>query len=135
MERDLQSLLDMLQSSKIVMSYVTGRSRSDLDIDLQFQDSVVHRLLIIGEASKRVSETMRQQVSTLPWTAISGMRNRLVYPAVMAVPKMLGHSVTLTGKSFSVARVLHLPENCYIVWLVYLYFNFVLRLVGSPGMC
>ena len=66
MERDLQSLLDMLQSSKIVMNYVTGRSRSDLDIDLQFQDSVVHRLLIIGEASKRVSETMRQQVSTIP---------------------------------------------------------------------
>jgi uncharacterized protein with HEPN domain len=79
MERDLQSLLDMLQSAKIVMGYIAGRSRSELDIDLQFQDSVVHRLLIIGEASKRVSEDMRQSIPIIPWTAISGMRNRLIH--------------------------------------------------------
>ena len=30
MERDLQSLLDMLQSAQIVMNYITGRSRDDL---------------------------------------------------------------------------------------------------------
>ena len=47
--------------------------------DLQFQDSVVHRLLIIGEASKRVSEAMRQSIPIIPWTAISGMRNRLIH--------------------------------------------------------
>ena len=55
MERDLQSLLDMLQSAQIVMNYIAGRSRDDLTADLQFQDATIHRLLIIGEASKRVS--------------------------------------------------------------------------------
>ena len=34
--------------------------------DLQFQDFVVHRLLIIGEASKRVSEAMRQSIPIEP---------------------------------------------------------------------
>jgi uncharacterized protein with HEPN domain len=79
MERDLQSLLDMLQSAQIVMNYIAGRSRDDLTTDLQFQDATIRRLLIIGEASKRVSETTRQALITIPWVAINGMRNRLVH--------------------------------------------------------
>jgi uncharacterized protein with HEPN domain len=79
MERDLQSLLDMLQSAQIVMNYVAGRSGQDLGTDLQFQDAVIRRLLIIGEASKRVSEPTRKSLTTIPWSAISGMRNRLVH--------------------------------------------------------
>ncbi|XHX76135.1 MAG: DUF86 domain-containing protein [Stenomitos frigidus ULC029] len=79
MERDLQSLLDMLQSAQIVMGYVAGRSREELTIDIQLQDAMIHRLLIIGEASKRVSETTRQTLTTIPWAAMSGMRNRLIH--------------------------------------------------------
>jgi len=79
MERDLQSLLDMLQSAQIVMDYIAGRQRDELTTDLQFQDAMIRRLLIIGEASKRVSEATRQNLTTIPWAAISGMRNRLVH--------------------------------------------------------
>jgi uncharacterized protein with HEPN domain len=69
----------MLQSAQIVIDYTTGRSRSDLATDIQLQDATIRRLLIIGEASKRVSETTRQTLTTIPWAAISGMRNRLVH--------------------------------------------------------
>jgi uncharacterized protein with HEPN domain len=79
MERDLQSLLDMLQSSQIIMTYMAGRSRNDLADDLQFQDAVIHRLLIIGEAARRISETTRQTLPEIPWIAINGMRNRLIH--------------------------------------------------------
>jgi uncharacterized protein with HEPN domain len=79
MERDLQSLLDMLQSAQIVANYLQGRSRNELATDLQLQDALIHRLLIIGEASKRVSEITRKTLTTIPWAAISGMRNRLVH--------------------------------------------------------
>ncbi len=79
MERDLQSLLDMLQSAQIVMNYIAGRSQDELATDLQFQDAMIRRLLMIGEASKRVSEITRQTLTTIPWIAISGMRNRLVH--------------------------------------------------------
>ncbi|MCX5963481.1 MAG: DUF86 domain-containing protein [Cyanobacteria bacterium] len=48
-------------------------------MDFQFQGSVVHRLLIIGEASKRLSEAMGQSIPIISWTAISGMRNRLIH--------------------------------------------------------
>ncbi|MDX2212227.1 MAG: DUF86 domain-containing protein [Oculatellaceae cyanobacterium bins.114] len=79
MERDLQSLLDILLSAQIATNYLAERSRDDLETDLQLQDAVVRRLLIIGEASRRVSETTRQTLSTIPWAAINGMRNRLVH--------------------------------------------------------
>jgi len=55
------------------------RSQNELTTDLQLQDAIIHRLLIIGEASKRVSETTRQTLTAIPWAAISGMRNRLVH--------------------------------------------------------
>lgn len=79
MERDLQSLLDILQSAQIATNYLAERSRNDLETDLQLQDAIVRRLLIIGEASRRVSETTRQTLTTIPWAAINGMRNRLVH--------------------------------------------------------
>jgi uncharacterized protein with HEPN domain len=79
MERDLHSLLDMLQSAQIVTDYLQGRSQNELTTDLQLQDAIIHRLLIIGEASKRVSEITRQTLPAIPWAAISGMRNRLVH--------------------------------------------------------
>jgi uncharacterized protein with HEPN domain len=79
MERELQSLLDMLQSAQIVMDYIKDRSQDDLTTDLQFQDAIIRRLLIIGEASKRIPESTRQTLTTIPWAAISGMRNRLVH--------------------------------------------------------
>jgi uncharacterized protein with HEPN domain len=37
MKRDLQSLLDMLQSSQIAVSYVIGRSSEEFATDTQFQ--------------------------------------------------------------------------------------------------
>lgn len=79
MERDLQSLLDILQSAQIIVGYIAGRSRDELNNDLQLQDAVIRRFLIIGEAARRVSEETRQTLTTIPWTAMNGMRNRLVH--------------------------------------------------------
>ncbi|MBW4532494.1 MAG: DUF86 domain-containing protein [Pleurocapsa minor HA4230-MV1] len=69
----------MLLSAKIAVEYVAGRSREDLISDLQLQDAVIRRFLIIGEAARRVSEETKQNLPKVPWTAINGMRNRLVH--------------------------------------------------------
>lgn len=79
MERDVQSLLDMLQSSEIIMEYISGRSREDLTTDLQLQDAIIRRFSIIGEAAKRVSEPTRNNLTEIPWSVINGMRNRLIH--------------------------------------------------------
>lgn len=79
MERDVQSLLDMLQSSEIIMEYISGRSREELTTDLQLQDAIIRRLSIIGEAAKRVAEPTRNSLTEIPWSVINGMRNRLIH--------------------------------------------------------
>jgi uncharacterized protein with HEPN domain len=79
MERDLQSLLDMLQLAQILRNYIAGRSQNELETDLQLQDAVIRRLLIIGEAARRVSQATQQALPVILWAAINGMRNRLVH--------------------------------------------------------
>ncbi|WP_026102616.1 DUF86 domain-containing protein [Pleurocapsa sp. PCC 7319] len=79
MNREKQFLLDMLVSARIAINYLQEKSIEDLENNLQLQDALIRRLLIIGEASKRISETTQQDLATIPWRLIKGMRNRLVH--------------------------------------------------------
>jgi uncharacterized protein with HEPN domain len=79
MEKDLQALLDMLNSAKLILTYILERTKEDLLSDQLLQDGVIRRLIIIGEASVRVSTTTQQNLPDVPWRVIKGMRNRLVH--------------------------------------------------------
>ena len=80
MNRDLQSLLDMLQSAEIVMSYLEGVTESQFYHDeQQLQDAVIRRLLVVGEAANRVSEERRLSLTDIEWPQVRGMRNRLIH--------------------------------------------------------
>ncbi|MBD2424802.1 DUF86 domain-containing protein [Phormidium sp. FACHB-1136] len=79
MQRDLQFLLDMLQSAELVMIYINQCEKEIFIQNIQLQDSVIRRLLIIAEAAKRVSEATRQTLPDIAWQEINGMRNRLVH--------------------------------------------------------
>lgn len=65
MNRDRQFLLDMLVSAKIAVNYIAEKSRKDLEDNLQLQDAIIRRLLIVGEASNRVSQTTQQSLPFL----------------------------------------------------------------------
>ena len=67
MKRDIQFLLDMLQSAELIMQYTSGYSKDDFIANIQLQDSVIRRLLVIAEAARRVSETTRQNLSNISW--------------------------------------------------------------------
>ena len=69
----------MLEAAKLARSYVSGKTKDDFLRDIQCQDAVVHRLVIIGEAARRVSEETRSSLSSLPWTRIIGMRNLMIH--------------------------------------------------------
>jgi uncharacterized protein with HEPN domain len=79
MQKDPQFLLDMLLSAKIAVEYIAERSQEEWVINLQLQDAVIRRFLIIGEAARRISEETKRNLPEVPWTAINGMRNRLVH--------------------------------------------------------
>lgn len=54
MQRDLQFLLDILQSAELVMNYTALCSKDEFIENVQLQDSVIRRLLVIAEAARRV---------------------------------------------------------------------------------
>ncbi len=69
----------MLQSAELIIQYTAEYSKDDFIDNIQLQDSVIRRLLVIAEAARRVSETTRQNLSNISWREINGMRNRLVH--------------------------------------------------------
>jgi uncharacterized protein with HEPN domain len=79
MQRDPQFLLDMLQSAELIASYTNQVSKDEFIQNIQLQDAVIRRLLVIAEAARRVSDTTRQERSDIAWAEINGMRNRLVH--------------------------------------------------------
>lgn len=79
MQRDLQFLLDMLQSAELILTYSARCSKDEFVANVQLQDSVIRRLLVIAEAARRVSEATRQTLPNISWQEINGMRNRLVH--------------------------------------------------------
>jgi uncharacterized protein with HEPN domain len=79
MNRDLQSLLDIYQSAKIVTTYIEGVSMDAFLNNGQLQDAVTRRLSIIGEAANRVSSEGRILQPDIDWVGIRGLRNRLVH--------------------------------------------------------
>lgn len=79
MQRDLQFLLDMLQSAELIIQYTAGYSKDEFVDNIKLQDSVIRRLLVIAEAARRVAEKTRQTLPDISWQEINGMRNRLVH--------------------------------------------------------
>lgn len=59
------------------MQYTNQCSKDEFIDNIQFQYSVIRRLLVIAEAARRVSETTRKTLSNISWQEMNGMRNRL----------------------------------------------------------
>lgn len=79
MDRDTGSVLDILESARTIMAYLTGISRQDFLQGTQIQDSVIRRLEIIGEAAGRVSRKFRDAHPEIQWSRIRGLRNRMIH--------------------------------------------------------
>jgi uncharacterized protein with HEPN domain len=57
----------------------SGRSRPDLDSDWIATLAMMQLLQIIGEATRRLSEPLREQHAEIPWARLVGLRNRLIH--------------------------------------------------------
>lgn len=79
MHRDVASLLDILDSARLIQGYVAGRELHDLLDDVGLQDKVVRRFEIIGEAASRLSQGARCSLADIPWPAVIGLRNVLIH--------------------------------------------------------
>jgi len=76
---DLIYVGHMLDSARLALGKVAGKSRDDFDEDENLQLALTHLTQVIGEAARQVSETFRESHPEIPWTKIIGMRHRVVH--------------------------------------------------------
>ena len=79
MSRDPESLIDIANAIKRILRYADGISRAELEANDEKLSAILYQITIIGEATKRLSQTFRQQHSDIPWREMAGMRNVLVH--------------------------------------------------------
>ncbi len=76
---DEKYLLDMLLSARQARAYVEGMERERFLEDTRTQDAIIRRLEVIGEAASHVGARTREAHPTISWSAMAGMRNRLIH--------------------------------------------------------
>ncbi|MFZ4666072.1 MAG: DUF86 domain-containing protein [Prochlorotrichaceae cyanobacterium] len=77
--KDVASLLDISKAAYKILEYKQGLSKSDFMDDDKTQSSILYQLLIIGEATKRISQEFRKQNLDIPWSLMAGMRDNLIH--------------------------------------------------------
>ena len=79
MLRDNESLIDIERAARRVLRYTDNISRVDLEVNDEKLSAILYQIAVIGEATKRLSQDLRQQHPEIPWREIAGMRDMLIH--------------------------------------------------------
>lgn len=79
MQRDREAVLDIIEAARKISTYTTGITFAEFLANDEKQDAVLRRMLVIGEATKRLSPEFRQRYPEVPWRDIAGIRDIIVH--------------------------------------------------------
>ena len=79
MNRDNASLIDIVNAAQRVLAFTAGLSKEELAENNEKQSAVLYQIIIVGEATKRLSSDFRNRHSMIPWSDIAGMRDILAH--------------------------------------------------------
>lgn len=79
MSRDDTYLVDILESAKLAIDYVAGKSWDQFYEDVQCQDAVLRRIEIIGEAARHISPQTQKKYPQIPWRDLTVLRNLVIH--------------------------------------------------------
>lgn len=79
MQRDIAHLVDILLMANDAQQFTKGMDYEAFLDDRKCQLAVVRCLEVIGEATKRLSETFRESHPAIPWSKMAGMRDVLIH--------------------------------------------------------
>jgi uncharacterized protein with HEPN domain len=79
MPRDEASLLDIAHAAELVLLFKEDVNAETFLDDQKTQSAMLHQLLIMGEAVKRLSIPFRENHPEIDWKAVAGMRDVLIH--------------------------------------------------------
>ena len=79
MPRDEATLLDIATAARLILEFKEGMDKAAFIDDIKTQSSILHQLMVMGEAVKRLSDDFRSCHSEIPWSLMAGMRDKLIH--------------------------------------------------------
>jgi len=80
MKRDDSVYLNhILDSIHQIEEYTEGLNKKEFLAKRLVQDGTIRQIEIIGEATKNVSEPLKERYSHIPWKEVAGMRDKLIH--------------------------------------------------------
>jgi uncharacterized protein with HEPN domain len=84
---DRVRLEHILDAANKIEDFVRGMKLEDFISDAKTQSAVIHQLQIIGEAAKRVSESIKNRHPEVDWKTFAEVRNMLTHEYFRASPE------------------------------------------------
>lgn len=79
MRHDRTTLLDLALAARSIRELSDGLDREAFVRDRRVHLSILHELIVLGEAAKRLSPDGRAWAREVPWRRLGGMRDKLVH--------------------------------------------------------
>jgi uncharacterized protein with HEPN domain len=75
-------LQDIADASRKAIAFLGATTRDELAADDKTTFAIVRALEIVGEATKRIPQAVRDRHPAIPWRAMAGMRDKLIHDYV-----------------------------------------------------
>lgn len=80
MSRDYKIFLkDILESMQLIEVYVDDMEFEEFKKDQKTVDAVIRNIEIIGEATKRIPQNVKNDFSKIPWKEMAKMRDKMIH--------------------------------------------------------
>ena len=79
MFRDKASLIDIYEAGASIVQSTQDLALDELRLDSTKLKAVLYDLIVIGEATKRLSSKFRDEHSEIPWRKMAGLRDVIVH--------------------------------------------------------
>jgi len=76
---DKSYLWDILDACNDILLFLEKKSFEEFDKEKIIRFAVERQLLVIGEASKKLSDNARNQLQDIPWKKMIGLRNIIAH--------------------------------------------------------
>lgn len=79
MWKDDATAADILLAAQDIQRFAVGMTRDKFATDNFVQSAVIFKIIVSGEAAKRLSDDFRHQHPHINWKQVAGMRDRCVH--------------------------------------------------------